>query len=83
MDFEEFIEKSELNENDFMFLDPPYDTDFSDYEGKDFSRMDQERLANTFPNPKSLVALFTATNIPIFLLFSYYFYNSIFFEFFQ
>lgn len=53
MDFEEFIEKSELNENDFMFLDPPYDTDFSDYEGKDFSRMDQERLANTLKSTKA------------------------------
>lgn len=46
-DFEEFIDKSDLSESDFMFLDPPYDTDFSDYEGKDFSKHDQERLADT------------------------------------
>ena len=27
-----------------MFLDPLYDTDFSDHEGKDFTQADQERL---------------------------------------
>ena len=44
-DFEVFMEKAELTERDFMFLDPPYDTDFSDYEGRDFTKKDQERLA--------------------------------------
>ncbi len=44
-DFEEFIASQNLSEDDFMFLDPPYDTDFSDYEGKDFSHNDQERLS--------------------------------------
>ena len=44
-DFEDFFKKSNLSEKDFMFLDPPYDTDFSDYEGKDFTKADQERLA--------------------------------------
>ena len=44
-DFEEFIASQNLSEDDFMFLDPPYDTDFSDYEGKDFSHDDQERLS--------------------------------------
>ena len=39
------MEKAELTERDFMFLDPPYDTDFSDYEGRDFTKKDQERLA--------------------------------------
>lgn len=29
-----------------MFLDPPYGTDFSDYEGRTFTRLDQERLAH-------------------------------------
>lgn len=45
-DFEDFLENVNLTANDFMFLDPPYDTDFSDYEGKDFTKHDQERLAN-------------------------------------
>ena len=44
-DFEDFFEKAKLTSNDFIFLDPPYDTDFSDYEGKDFTKNDQERLA--------------------------------------
>lgn len=46
-DFEEFVESINLTEDDFMFLDPPYDTDFSDYEGKDFTHSDQARLAET------------------------------------
>lgn len=43
-DFEEFIDNLELTENDFIFLDPPYDTEFSDYEGREFNKKDQERL---------------------------------------
>ena len=44
-DFEELLSKVKLSEKDFMFLDPPYDTDFSDYDGVDFTKFDQERLA--------------------------------------
>ena len=44
-DFENFFKDIKLTEKDFVFLDPPYDTDFSDYEGKDFTKNDQERLA--------------------------------------
>lgn len=44
-DFGDFFKKANLTESDFMFLDPPYDTDFSDYEGKDFTKSDQERLS--------------------------------------
>lgn len=44
-DFEDFMDQIQLTEDDFMFLDPPYDTDFSDYEGKDFTHSDQARLA--------------------------------------
>ena len=44
MDFEDFFHKANLTENDFMFLDPPYDTDFSSYEGVDFTKDDQARL---------------------------------------
>ncbi len=45
-DFEDFLKKVNPSSDDFMFLDPPYDTDFSDYEGKDFTKFDQERLAH-------------------------------------
>lgn len=45
-DFETFLRNINLTEDDFIFLDPPYDTDFSDYEGKDFTKSDQERLSD-------------------------------------
>jgi len=45
-DFETFFKTVTLTQSDFVFLDPPYDTDFSDYEGKDFTKLDQERLAH-------------------------------------
>jgi len=45
-DFEKFFNSYEFDKNDFMFLDPPYDTDFSTYEKKGFDKNDQERLAN-------------------------------------
>lgn len=46
LDFHDFLSAAKLTDRDFMFLDPPYDTDFSDYEGKDFTKRDQERLAD-------------------------------------
>jgi DNA adenine methylase len=46
MDFEAFLEKHKPTENDFIFLDPPYDTEFSTYAQNEFNRKDQERLAN-------------------------------------
>ncbi len=52
-DFEVFCNKIELTENDFMFLDPPYDTEFSTYAKNDFDKDDQIRLANYLSNTKS------------------------------
>ncbi|MBI2655970.1 DNA adenine methylase [Candidatus Woesearchaeota archaeon] len=45
MDFKEFLNKHNPTENDFVFLDPPYDTEFSEYEENPFTKDDQERLA--------------------------------------
>ena len=46
-DFEKLLlNELKLTEKDFIFLDPPYDTEFSDYEGKSFDKEDQKRLAN-------------------------------------
>jgi len=53
VDFEEIFKKSTLNSNDFMFLDPPYDSDFSDYEKKAFDKKDQERLALCLQSTKA------------------------------
>lgn len=52
-DFEDFLNNIHPHEGDFIFLDPPYDTDFSDYEGRDFTLQDQERLANALINTEA------------------------------
>jgi len=46
MDFEDFLQKYVPEAEDFIFLDPPYDTEFSTYTQNKFSREDQERLAH-------------------------------------
>ena len=35
-DFEEFINRIDLTENDFIFVDPPYDSEFSEYAKNEF-----------------------------------------------
>jgi len=45
-DFADLIKDLNLTGDDFMFLDPPYDTDFSSYEGNIFDKNDQKRLAD-------------------------------------
>lgn len=45
LDFEQFFDEMNLTDRDFIFLDPPYDSDFSDYAGMSFSAEDQKRLA--------------------------------------
>ena len=49
-DFETFFEKDKPSKNDFVFLDPPYDSEFSTYAKNEFTRKDQERLANYLIN---------------------------------
>lgn len=50
-DFEEILDKAQ--EDDFIFLDPPYDTDFSDYENRNFGKQDQRRLAKRLHDTKA------------------------------
>lgn len=45
LDFEEFLRQTAPGPEDFIFLDPPYDSDFSAYAGMSFGPADQERLA--------------------------------------
>ena len=45
MDFEDLLSNINLTAKDFIFLDPPYDTEFSDYEGRAFTKDDQTRLS--------------------------------------
>ncbi len=49
-DFEVFLRNTMPTENDFIFLDPPYDSEFSTYAQNEFSRADQQRLANYLIN---------------------------------
>ncbi len=45
MDFYDFMKLHVPKENDFVFLDPPYDSEFSTYAQNEFGKSDQARLA--------------------------------------
>lgn len=55
VDFEEFLDKYDFNVNDFIFVDPPYDSDFSKYANTDFLKNDHERLCNYLRNLEAKV----------------------------
>lgn len=46
MDFEDFFKLHQPTERDFVFLDPPYDSEFSTYALNEFTKEDQKRLAD-------------------------------------
>lgn len=50
LDFEEFLRTTNPKEDDFVFLDPPYDSEFSTYAQNAFTKADQERLADYLMN---------------------------------
>ena len=45
LDFEDFLVKHKPSKNDFIFFDPPYDTEFSTYTKNEFGKTDQKRLS--------------------------------------
>ncbi len=45
-DFSEFLQSKEFQENDFIFIDPPYDTEFSTYDQSCFGQTEQTILAD-------------------------------------
>jgi DNA adenine methylase len=47
-----YIFENYNNENNFMFLDPPYDSEFTDYGYCQFGKKEQEELATLFKNTK-------------------------------
>ena len=49
-DFDQFFQHVKPAENDFIFLDPPYDTEFSTYSQSVFDKNDQARLADYLIN---------------------------------
>jgi DNA adenine methylase len=50
LDFEEFLNRHEPSADDFIFLDPPYDSEFSTYAKNVFNQDDHRRLANCLIN---------------------------------
>lgn len=46
LDFEQFLKSTNPQKDDFIFLDPPYDSEFSTYAQNAFTKDDQKRLAN-------------------------------------
>ena len=50
LDFEQFLRTVKPQETDFIFLDPPYDSEFSTYAQNAFTREDQRRLADYMIN---------------------------------
>lgn len=45
LDFEDFFKENSVKKEDFIFLDPPYDTTFSTYANNVFDNADHKRLA--------------------------------------
>lgn len=56
-DFEEFLKKVKPKKGDFIFLDPPYDTEFSTYAKNEFEKKDQIRLCEYLKNTKANIML--------------------------
>ena len=49
-DFEVFLNALDIHEDDFIFVDPPYDSEFSAYDQNEFGHEDQIRLADALEN---------------------------------
>ncbi len=56
-DFEAFIREAAPVRSDFVFIDPPYDSDFSDYDNLAFGSSDQERLQQTLEDLSASVMI--------------------------
>ena len=67
MDFEAFFEKYTPGADDFIFLDPPYDSEFSTYTRNAFDKCDQERLAHYLLNRCSAKFMLVIKNTPAIL----------------
>ena len=56
-DFETFLKEVKPEIGDFVFLDPPYDTEFSTYAKNEFAKKDQVRLCEYLKNTKANIML--------------------------
>jgi len=65
LDFEEFLTKYQPSTRDFIFLDPPYDSEFSTYVKNEFNKNDQIRLANYLLNKCQCKWMLVIKNTPL------------------
>jgi DNA adenine methylase len=77
MDFAAFLQKYPPQTHDFIFLDPPYDSEFSTYAQNEFTMQDQERLAQfllhecqakfmlVIKNTPAILGLYSSTGLKI------------------
>lgn len=63
-DFYSFFKDKILTKNDFIFLDPPYDTEFSTYDQNEFTLTDQKRLADFLINDVNCNWMLVIKNTP-------------------
>lgn len=52
-DFRLFFKEERPSEADFIFLDPPYDSNFSDYSGNSFTRQDHKDLRDLLTSARA------------------------------
>ena len=65
LDFATFLAKYPPQANDFIFLDPPYDSEFSTYAQNEFSIHDQERLATYLKHSCPAKFMLVIKNTPV------------------
>ena len=65
LDFELFLKSHEPTSRDFIFLDPPYDSEFSTYAQNEFTRNDQIRLADYLKNECEAKWMLVIKNTPL------------------
>ena len=86
LDFEKFLSQLNFKSSDFIFLDPPYDSEFSEYDQSAFTRKDQQRLADfiTGVEAKWMIVIketpfireiYTRPNVKIKVFYKNYTYN--------
>lgn len=56
-DFEVFLKEVKPEKGDFIFLDPPYDTEFSTYAKNKFAKKDQVRLCECLKSTRANIML--------------------------
>lgn len=79
-DFESFLNEIKPKKGDFIFLDPPYDTEFSTYAKNEFAKQDQIRLCEYLKNTKANIMLIIKNTEFIYNLYNTKKFNIKFFD---